>query len=91
MPCPSAYWGHDDFEIKELISTVTYSNFTRRRGGLPSDDAIPTGGQLTRVARVAKHYLPGSSGHLVWSSRSFAEGEYNDICSTPAFGPMRVR
>ena len=69
------------------LSKVTYPNCTKRRSGLPSDDAIPTGGQLVWMG-----YLKGGSTYssgrcLVWSSRSFAEGEYDDVCSTPPVGP----
>lgn len=72
----------------ELLSTVAYPNYTRRRHGLPSDNAIPTGGQLIRVTKGFRPlFFFGARRHLVWSSQSFAEGEYEDTCRTPAFGP----
>ncbi|KAF8595046.1 hypothetical protein BDV93DRAFT_121721 [Ceratobasidium sp. AG-I] len=74
-----------------LLCTETYVNCTKRQGGLPSKDAIPTGGQLVRIAHVKcvdwrLHWHPVVN-HLVWSSQSFAEGEHVDVCSTPLFGP----
>ncbi|KAF8595035.1 hypothetical protein BDV93DRAFT_528938 [Ceratobasidium sp. AG-I] len=78
---------HAQFGRGELFSTAIYPNCTKRRRGLPSDDAIPTGGQLVRMAYVDWNTYGGSLRALVWSSQSFAEGEYDDVCSAPLYGP----
>lgn len=72
---------------QRLISTVSYSNCTKRRGGQPFDNAIMTGGQLVRISQVEQreHRTP----FLVWSSLSYAEGEYDAILKTPPVGPPR--
>ncbi|KAF8594456.1 hypothetical protein BDV93DRAFT_529303 [Ceratobasidium sp. AG-I] len=71
-----------------LVSTAMHSNCTKRRKGLPCDDAISTGGRLSRIARVGwpGHTSPEDTG-LVWSSQSFADGEYDDVCNAPLVGP----
>lgn len=79
------------FVPADLLSTETYFNYTGQRGGLPSDGAIPTGGQLVRVTSVDWNSLnKRSAAQLVWSSQSFTEGEYADVCSTPLYGPKRL-
>ncbi|KAF8597640.1 hypothetical protein BDV93DRAFT_562062 [Ceratobasidium sp. AG-I] len=77
------------FARVELLSTVTYFNCTKRRRGRPYNDAIPTGGRLIRVANVEWNLTyNGPKKLLVWSCQNFAEGEYDDVCSTPLVGPM---
>lgn len=74
--------------LLRLVSAATYSNYTKRRRGLPCNDAIPTGGQLTRITRAE---WPGYelTPFLVWSSQSFLEGKYPDVSDTPLVGPKR--
>lgn len=94
VPYNADGWRRCTFKLIELLSTVAYPNCTRRRNGQPCDDAIPTGGQLIRVAQVApvaEYSGDRPKKHLVWSSRSFAEGEYGDISSTLPFGPKQLR
>ncbi|KAF8600725.1 hypothetical protein BDV93DRAFT_525176 [Ceratobasidium sp. AG-I] len=77
-----------EFTQVELLSEVIYSNCTIRRGGLPSDGAIPTGGQLVRMAYL--YWCPGfllPQRQLVWSSQTFLEGEYDEVWMTPLYGP----
>ncbi|KAF8594339.1 hypothetical protein BDV93DRAFT_565536 [Ceratobasidium sp. AG-I] len=74
-----------------LLSTVTYFNCTQRRYGLPFGNAIPTGGQRIRIAFITEPgYIDSLSRQLVWSSESFAEGEREDACSRPPFGPKSL-
>jgi len=87
IPYDQADWGDTCYDLRKLLSAVTYSNYTRRRGGLPNDDAIPTGGQLVRIAKVG--YNASLSTYLVWSSQNFVEGEHEAVCRTPHFGPRR--
>ncbi|KAF8597634.1 hypothetical protein BDV93DRAFT_596299 [Ceratobasidium sp. AG-I] len=75
---------------KDLLSAVTYSNYTNRRHGLPHDDAISTGGQLVRMAYVTNSSYYGTRW-LVWSSQCFAEGEYEAVSRTRPFGPKGMR
>ncbi|KAF8594334.1 hypothetical protein BDV93DRAFT_611910 [Ceratobasidium sp. AG-I] len=75
----------------ESLSKIIYSNYTKRRGGLPSDDAIPTGGQFVRIAYINWDApFSVSCKNLVWLSQSFAEGEYDDVCGAPLYGPERL-
>ncbi|KAF8597632.1 hypothetical protein BDV93DRAFT_527235, partial [Ceratobasidium sp. AG-I] len=84
-------YGPDDFlklkyNPKDLLSAVTYPNCTKRRHGLPHDDAISTGGQLVRIAYASESYAFPKQW-LVWSSQCFAEGEYEAVSRTLPFGP----
>ncbi|KAF8593601.1 hypothetical protein BDV93DRAFT_529791 [Ceratobasidium sp. AG-I] len=74
----------------QLVKSMVQLNCTKRRKGLPHDGAIPTGGQLTRVSRLQ---WPGTfkpSESFVWSSQSFTESEYSEVCNTPLAGPQRA-
>lgn len=72
--------------FQNLLSTANYTNCTKRQRGLPCDGAIPTGGQRVRLTKVKLRY----QSCLVWSSWSYAEGEYEDVCNTPLFGPKHL-
>ena len=83
--------GDNGFELLNLLSEITYFNCTKRRAGLPSDDAIPTGGQLIRIAHVKWSHQDGYfTKQLVWTSQSFSDREYDDVCSMPLFGPKNA-
>ncbi|KAF8607110.1 hypothetical protein BDV93DRAFT_520019, partial [Ceratobasidium sp. AG-I] len=51
---PPTRWSPDRCLAKglQLVTSMVQLNYTRRRGGLPCDDAIPTGGQLTRISKL---------------------------------------
>ncbi|KAF8593604.1 hypothetical protein BDV93DRAFT_516443 [Ceratobasidium sp. AG-I] len=75
----------------ELVKSMVQLNCTKRRRGLPCDGAIPTGGQLIRVSKFEwPGYSTLTSACYVWSSQSFAEGEYDEICNTPLAGPQHT-
>ncbi|KAF8600535.1 hypothetical protein BDV93DRAFT_510731 [Ceratobasidium sp. AG-I] len=80
----------------QLLSATTHPNCTRHCQGLPCDDAIPTGGQLTRLSKVAGRTLDlwteGMSSYIcvVLSYQSFAEAEYDAVCDAPLVGPHRL-
>ncbi|KAF8597609.1 hypothetical protein BDV93DRAFT_610295 [Ceratobasidium sp. AG-I] len=77
-------------ERPKLLSATTHLNYTKRRRGVPCDDAIPTGGQLTRLSKVEGRDYGSSYQSLVSSYQSFAQGEYDDICNTPLVGPRSL-
>ncbi|KAF8600538.1 hypothetical protein BDV93DRAFT_510734 [Ceratobasidium sp. AG-I] len=76
----------------KLLSATIHSNCTKRRQGTPSYDAIPTGGQLTRVSQImgcTQYWNGGMVSYecLVSSHLSFAEGEYEAVSNMPLVGP----
>ncbi|KAF8598402.1 hypothetical protein BDV93DRAFT_526757 [Ceratobasidium sp. AG-I] len=78
----------------KLLRATTSSNYSKRLRGIPCEDAIPTGGQLTRVSEVTGYARSGYGSTvtytyecLVWSYRYFAEGERNDVRNAPLVGP----
>ncbi|KAF8597608.1 hypothetical protein BDV93DRAFT_513195 [Ceratobasidium sp. AG-I] len=80
-----------ELDQPQLLSAATHSNWNKHRRGVPCDDAIQTGGQLTRLSKVT---WPGPSGDvlecLVWSYQSFAEGEYDGVHNAPLVGPRHI-
>lgn len=71
-----------------LISATTYFNYTKRHGELPGDNAIPTGGQLTRVSKISWHGYKGKIQEcLVSSYQSYVEGKDNEANMAPLVGP----
>ncbi|KAF8607120.1 hypothetical protein BDV93DRAFT_520030 [Ceratobasidium sp. AG-I] len=85
------------FDKPQLVKSMVQLNCTKRHNGLPHDGAIPTGGQLTRVSQFnwpesfMRTIISKRAGEcLVWSSQSFAEGEYDEVCNTPLVGPRRI-
>ncbi|KAF8594335.1 hypothetical protein BDV93DRAFT_529365 [Ceratobasidium sp. AG-I] len=75
---PSHSW-RIPFDHLELLSAKNYFNYTSRRGGLPCDDAILTGGQVIRVKKVWESHKSPEAGFLVWSAESFVEGKVHDV------------
>ncbi|KAF8607108.1 hypothetical protein BDV93DRAFT_301358 [Ceratobasidium sp. AG-I] len=85
------YWVGDSriLHPPQLLESAVQLNCTKRRKGQPCDDAILTGGQLTRVSKIRWPVVFGRRREsLVWSSQSFAEGGYDAVCSTSLVGPQ---
>lgn len=83
---PSGWWGWID--EPELLAGTTHLNYTRHDVALKPNEAITTGGQLTRVSRITWPTDEDEIGEgVVWSSLKFVEGEYDDVCNAPLIGP----
>ncbi|KAF8597613.1 hypothetical protein BDV93DRAFT_513200 [Ceratobasidium sp. AG-I] len=66
-----------------LLSTTTHPNYTRHYQGTSCNDAISTGGQITRVSKVMWRDLYHLRKCLVWSYQSFEEGGYDNLSNAP--------